>query len=185
MQKQNKTAKKMTASVVIIILLCTCLAVTTFALVYSMVSVEDNLFQTGIVQINLNDRKPVISENEFLFEPGMTVKKNFFLQNEGTCDIYYKLYFQNVSGGLADVLEVQICNGDKVLFEGTPSELNRKAVSAADDILRLNERRDMQIYFHFPEEAGNEVQSLYLTFDFAVDAVQVKNNAGREFDQGD
>ncbi len=182
MQKQNKTAKRLTASVVIIILLCICLAVTTFALVYSMVSVDDNLFVTGTVQINRTDGKPVIKDNEFLFEPGMTVKKDFFVKNESSCDIYYRLYFQNVSGGLADVLEVKICDGDKVLFEGTPAELNRTAVGAADDILRLNEIRELQIYFHFSEEAGNEAQNLFLNFDFAADATQVKNNVNKEFD---
>ena len=182
MQTENKTAKRLTASVAIIILLCICLAVTTFALVYSMVSVEDNLFVTGTVQINLNDGKPVIKDNEFLFEPGMTVKKDFFVKNESSCDIYYKLYFQNVSGGLADVLEVKICDGDKVLLEGVPSELNRKTVNAADDILYLNEVRNLQIYFYFPEEVGNKAQSLYLTFDFAAEAVQVKNNTDKSFE---
>ena len=34
-------------------------------------------FSTGEVAINLNDSKPVISEHEFIFEPGMTVKKGF------------------------------------------------------------------------------------------------------------
>ncbi len=179
---KNKTAKRLTASVAIILVLSCCLAITTFALVYSMVSVEDNLFVMGTVQINLNNGKPVIEEHEFLFEPGMTVKKDFFVKNESSCDIYYKLYFQNVSGGLADVLEVKICDGDKVLFEGTPSELNRAVVGAADDVLRLNEKRDLQIYFHFPEEAGNEAQNLYLSFDFSADAVQVKNNTNKEFD---
>ncbi len=152
--KSSKTAKRLTTSVVIIIFLCISLAVTTFALVYSMVSVENNLFVTGTVQINLNGGNPVISDHEFLFEPGMTVKKDFFVKNESTCDIYYKLYFQNVSGGLADVLEVKICDGEKVLFEGTPSELNRKSVGAADDVLQINEKRNLQIYFHFPEEIG-------------------------------
>ncbi len=182
MQKQNKTVKRLTASVVLIIVLSCCLAITTFALVYSMVSVDNNLFQTGTVQINLNDGKPVIKDNEFLFEPGMTVKKDFFVKNESTCDIYYKLYFQNVSGGLADVLEIKICDGDTVLYEGTPAELVRDKVLAANDILRLNEQRDLQIYFHFPEDAGNEAQNLFLTFDFAADAVQTKNNTNKEFD---
>ncbi len=182
MQKQNKTVKRLTASVVIIIILSCCLAITTFALVYSMVSVEDNLFVTGTVEINLNNGKPVISENEFLFEPGMTVKKNFFVKNESSCDIYYKLYFQNVSGSLADVLEVKICDGEKIWFEGTPAELTRANVGAADDILRLNEIRELQIYFHFPEQTGNEAQNLYLHFDFAADAVQVKNNTDKSFE---
>lgn len=181
MQNKTKTAKRLTASVVVIILLSICLAVTTFALVLSMVSVEDNLFKTGTVKINLNDGKPVIEENEFLFEPGMTVKKDFYLKNESSCDVYYKLYFQNVNGGLADVLEVKICDDDKVLFEGTPKSLNKENIVAADDTLRLGEIKELQIYFHFPEESGNEAQNLFLNFDMAADAVQTKNNLNKEF----
>ncbi len=181
MQSKTKTAKRLTASVVVIILLSICLAVTTFALVLSMVSVEDNLFMTGTVKINLNDGKPVIEEHEFLFEPGMTVKKDFYLKNESSCDVYYKLYFQNVNGGLADVLEVKICDDDKILFEGTPKSLNKENIGAADDTLRLGEIKELQIYFHFPEDAGNEAQNLFLNFDMAADAVQTKNNLNKEF----
>ncbi len=179
MRKRNKTTKRLSVSVAIIALLCVCLAFTSFALVYSMVSVDNNLFVTGTVKINLNDGRPIILEEDL--EPGMTVKKDFFIQNESSCDVYYKLYFQNVSGGLADVLEVTICDGDKVLFAGTPAQLTKTAVGAADDILRLNEIRSLRIYFHFPEEVGNEAQRLYLSFDFAADAVQVRNNTEKSF----
>ncbi len=182
MQNNSKTAKKLTASIAVIILLSVCLCITTFTLILSMVSVEDNIFMTGTVKINLNNSKPVIAEHEFIFEPGMTVKKDFFIKNEGSCDIYYKLYFQNVSGGLADALEIKICDGDKLLFEGTPKTLAKENVGAADDILKLNESRDLQIYFHFPENAGNEFQNLYLSFDLAADATQVKNNIDKSFD---
>ncbi len=181
MQNKTKTAKRLTASFGIIILLSICLCITTFALVLSMVSVEDNLFMTGTVKINLNDGKPVIEEHEFLFEPGMTVKKDFYLKNESSCDVYYKLYFQNVNGGLADVLEVKICDDDKVLFEGTPKSLNKEKIGAADDTLRLGEIKALQIYFHFPEDAGNEAQNLFLNFDMAADATQTKNNPNKEF----
>ncbi len=181
MQQKNKAAKGLTASILIIAVLCICLCITTSALVYSMVSVEENLFQTGTVQINLNDGKPVIRESEFLFEPGMTVKKDFFIQNESTCDVYYKLYFQEVSGGLADVLQIKICHGDQVLFEGTVNALNQQNTPAADDVLRLNEKRMLQIYFHFPEHFGNEAQDLFLSFDLAADAVQTRNNPDKAF----
>ncbi len=181
-KKHDKTARQLTASVLIICLLSCCLAVTTFALAYSMVSVEGNLFFTGTVQINLNDGVPVIQEDEFLFEPGMTVKKDFFIRNESSCEVYYKLYFQNVSGGLADVLQIKICDGDKLLYQGTPAQLSRSSVLAAEDTLGLNEQRDLQIYFHFPAHIGNEAQSLYLNFDFAADAVQTKNNTDKSFD---
>ncbi len=181
MQNKSKTAKKLSASVAIIFLLSVCLCITTFALMFSMVSVGENIFATGTVKINLNDGKPVIEEQEFLFAPGMTVKKEFFVENESSCDVWYRLYFQNVVGGLADVLDVKICDGEKVLFSGTPNELKRENVKAADDMLAINERRTLQIYFHFPESSGDESQDLYLNFDFAAEAVQTKNNENKNF----
>lgn len=181
MSDKTKTAKKLTGSVITIIALSVCLAITTFALVYSTVAVDNNLFQTGVIKINLNDGKPVIEEHEFLFEPGMTVEKDFFIENNSTWDVYYKLYFENIEGGLADVLEVQVIDGDKTLFSGTAAELTKTNMGAADDILKFHERRDLQIVFHFPEEAGNAAQNLDLTFDFCADAVQTKNNPNRLF----
>ena len=81
---KTKTTKKLTGGIVTIIVLAVCLCVTTVALVRATVSVDNNLFHTGSVKINLNDGKPVIQEHEFLFEPGMTVKKDFFIENEST-----------------------------------------------------------------------------------------------------
>lgn len=179
---ETKTAKKLTGGIVAIIVLAVCLCITTFALVWATVSVENNLFHTGTVKINLNDGKPVTEEYEFLFEPGMTVEKDFFIENESTCDIYYKLYFDNVNGGLADVLQITVKDGEKTLYKSTAAELNREAVGAAEDILRLNERRELTVYFYFPEEAGNSAQNLTLTFDMCADAVQTKNNPNKLFD---
>ena len=182
MNGKSKTAKKLTGSIFAVILLAVCLCATTFALVWATVSVDNNLFNTGLVKINLNDGKPVIEEHEFLFEPGMTVKKNFFIENESTCDVYYKLYFDNVTGGLADVLEITVKDGDKTLYHGTASELNRTGVAAADDVLKMKEQRDLTVYFHFPEEAGNSAQGLDLTFDMCADAVQIRNNPDKQFE---
>lgn len=105
---ETKTAKRLTGGIIAIIVLVVCLCITTFALVYASVSVENNLFRTGEIKINLNDGKPVIREHEFLFEPGMTVVKDFFIENDSTWDVYYRLYLDNVSGGLSDVLTVTI-----------------------------------------------------------------------------
>lgn len=71
----TNTSKKLTGSILTVILLAVCLCISTFALIFSMVSVENNLFHTGTIDINLNDGKPIITADEFLFEPGMTVKK--------------------------------------------------------------------------------------------------------------
>ncbi|MCI9449373.1 MAG: hypothetical protein HFE30_03870 [Clostridiales bacterium] len=178
---QKTTSQKLKASIVTVIVLAICLCITTFALIWATVSVENNLFHTGIVRINLNDGRPVIEEHEFIFEPGMTVKKDFFIENESTWDVYYKLYFTDVEGGLADVLEITVKDGNKVLYSGKASDLTKENAGAANDVLKLNERRELTAYFHFPEEAGNEAQNLVLTFSMSADAVQTKNNPNKLF----
>lgn len=182
MKNNSTTSKKLTASVTAVVVLAVCLCITTFALVWATVSVEGNLFHTGTVKINLNDGRPVVEEHEFLFEPGMTVKKDFFIENQSTWDVYYKLYFADVEGGLANVLEITVKDGDKVLYSGKAANLTKENVGAADDVLKLNERRNLTVYFHFPEGVGNNTQNLVLTFSMKSDAVQTKNNPNRVFD---
>lgn len=178
---KTSTAKKLTGGLVAIFVLSVCLCITTFALVWASVSVENNLFHTGNVEINLNDGKPVIHENEFIFEPGMTVEKPFFIENNSTWSVYYKLYFDQISGGLADVLQITILDADRVLYSGTANALTRQQVAAADDVLQIGEKRQLTVVFHFPEEAGNEAQNLDLTFTMCADATQTKNNPNRLF----
>lgn len=181
MKKQQTTQNKMYGAIAAIIALAICLVLTTFALVYATVSVEENIFRTGMVKINLNDEEPIIREDEFLFEPGMTVVKDFFIENQSTWDVYYKIYFNNVEGGLADVLEITIKDGDKVLCSGTMKELSKDRVIPMEDPLTIMERKTLSVVFHFPENAGNLTQALYLKFDMCADAVQTKNNPDRQF----
>lgn len=178
---KTKTAKKLTAGIAAIVILAVCLCISTFALVYTSVSVENNIFSTGNLHINLNNGKPVIREYEFNFEPGMTVKKDFFVENDSSCEVYYRLYFDNVSGGLADVLNVTIKDGEKTLYRGTANELNMQNTAAADDILNIGQRRELTVYFHYPEDKGNGTQNLDLTFTICAEATQVKNNPNRLF----
>lgn len=181
-KNNNQTKNRLTASVIAIVILSICLCITTYALVMVTVSEQNNYFQTGAVKINLNDGRAVIEEHEFLFEPGMTVNKEFFIENLSTWDVYYMIYFEDVQGGLADVLQVTIRDGNQVLFEGTPETLSRANVNVADDTLHINERRVLTISFHYPEEKGNETQNMTLSFDFCADAVQTKNNPKKIFD---
>ena len=178
---ETKTAKKLTGGIVAIVLLTVCLCITTFALVYASVSVENNLFHTGEVKINLNNGEPVIREHEFLFEPGMTVRKEFFVENESTWDVYYRIYLGNLSGGLADVLDITVRDGDKILYSGTASELTRQNVAAADDTLKIGQRRNLTVTFYYPEEKGNDTQNLDLTFTMCAEATQTKNNPNKLF----
>lgn len=180
----SKTKRRMTTGLIAVILLSLCLTATTFAIVWATVSVENNLFQTGIVKINLNDGKPIINEEEFLFEPGATLKRDFFIENQSTWEVYYKIYMLNLEGDLADKIKVTITpkDSDTVLFEGMASELTRSRVHAPDDTLAVGERSYFTAYFHMPREVGNDGQGLTLGFDVGADAVQTKNNPNRLFD---
>ena len=180
-ESDRKVMSKITGSIVIIIILSLCLGITSFAL-YTSVRVDGNTFSTGNVTINLNDGEPVIYEHEFLFEPGMTVVKDFFIESLSSDDVYYKLYFDDAEGSLAPVLQITIKDGEKMLYAGTAATLSRTNVIAADDILAPGERRDLTIIFHFPPESGNEVQDTTLNFTMCAEAVQVRNNPNRQFE---
>lgn len=177
----SKTARRLSKGVLAVIILVICLLFTTMALVYSTLSVNNNLFHTGFAKINLNDGKPVISEHEFIFEPGMTVRKNFFIQNESGCDVYYKIYFDNVDGKLSDVLKIRIKDGGKVLYEAKADEFMKKDVAAADDILKIGEKKELAIEFYYPNESGNDTQENELTFNLCAEGVQTKNNPNKLF----
>lgn len=179
---EKETSKKLTVSVIILIILSVALCITTFALVWATVSVDNNMFHTGIVKINLNDGKPIIEEHELLFEPGITVKKDFFIENQSTDDVYYKLYFGDIDGLLADVLEITIMDGDRILYSGLIKELTKRNVGVVDEALKVNEKKNLTVCFHFPEDVGNGAQNLYLSFSMNADAVQTKNNPNRVFD---
>ncbi len=177
----STTAKKLTGGIVAIIVLALCLFATTLALVWATVSVENNLFQTGVIDINLNDGKPLIQEHEFLFEPGMTVTKEFFIENNSTWSVYYKLYFERVTGGLADWLQLTVKDGERVLYSGTANELTREKVTATDT-LAVQEQKALTISFYFPQDAGNAVMNRTLAFTLCADATQTKNNPNQLFE---
>ena len=183
MSKRN-ISRRLALSIAVLIVLCACLCTTTFALAYStMLLSETNVFGSGYVSINLNDGRPVIEENEFVFEPGMTVRKSFFIENTAysTDSVYYKIYFDNVEGELAEYLEIEIAKQDKVLYRGRADTLGED-VAAADDELAIGERRELTVTFYFPTDIGIKAGGKDLSFDLCADAVQTKNNPNRLFD---
>ena len=114
----------------------------------------------------------------------MTVAKDFFIENDSTWDVFYRLYLDNVTGGLSDVLTVTIKDGDKILYTGTANELTKQNVIAADDTPKIGQRRNLTVVFHYPESSGNDTQNLDLTFTLCAEATQTKNNPGRLFESG-
>ncbi len=183
--ESNRTIRRLMIALAVVVILAICLCVTTFALLYSMVTVDQNFFSTGTVKINLNDEKPIIEPDEFLFEPGMTVVKDFFIENEGSAAVYYKIYFKNIDGDLADALDVTISDGTegnaKVLYYGKARNLTLANDKLESDDLDIGERKELYATFHFPPESGNNMQNAFLQFDMYATATQQRNNPGREF----
>lgn len=181
--KRSDTRRRWLSSALLTILLTLGLIVTSVAITISSVEVRENVFTTGTVKLNLNgsadaeDGKgaPVITEDDkFLFEPGMTVNKTFFLENRGA-DCWYKLYFNNVSGDLASVLDITIKDGDKLLCSGKMKDLTFTNAPIAGE-LRAGSRLDLTISFYFPKDAGNTAQNGTLQFDLCADATQFAHN---------
>ena len=176
------TVKKLKVSLIVLIILMSLLTILSFSLVYSIVSVDSNIFKTGQVSINLNNGKPVIDEEGYFFNPGKDVlNEEFFLENNSSCDVYYRLYFDNLEGALADILIVNIYNGEQVLYSGRVSDLTQDNVLAADDVLKIGEKRILRITFEFPKGNGTINGEPILKFDLCADAVQTKNNPDKLF----
>lgn len=179
--KVQKRRRKLLLGIFLAVFLMFGLGITSLALVYQKVIVEENLFVTGNVSICLNDDQPVFNE-AMLFEPGMVVKKDFSLRNDSTCDVHYRLYFTNVDGEFAETLLVEVQDGETVLFEGTLAGINGDKSEGADGILREGEERVMTIVFRVPEDCGNVMQGGTVLFDLNADAVQTVNNPAGMFE---
>ena len=184
---RNNSMKRLTSHVILVVFLAICLCVSTFALMFASVN-DTNVFVTGNVGISLKTElagNKIIGEDEFLFEPGMTVEKSFLLENVGTTPIYYRLYFVNVEGDLADILEITIRDEDKVIYKGIMSQMVASVTKWAsyDDAgvvkfmtLDNKESRHLTISFHYPKDSGNEGKNTEAKFDLWAEAVQVENN---------
>lgn len=179
--------KKLQINIITLLLLCIGLCITSFAVAYTMIryDVENNYFQTGEIKININDGRPIIPADKWLLEPGMTIEESFTIKNEGGWKVYYKLYFEEVSGKLGDVLDITIYKEgapEISLLEGKISELlDADELNIAGELERGEEQK-LIARFHFPKDAGNEYKGESLKFDMSALAVQTKNNPQGNFE---
>ena len=196
----SNTEKKLKSGVIVIVLLSLCLVFTSTVLAMSTLPIGDNIFKTGLISIKLggvNGNKEyyfdknhkLITEDEYLFEPGSIVEKKFFIENiagNKGYDVYYKIYFDNIKGKLAN--EIDICLKDEkgfVYFNGKAKDFVKNKVKTANNTLSVLNNHNKHYYtisFHYPEECGNVGQGKILEFDLCAKAVQTKNNPNREFE---
>ena len=178
---------RLTSGIAAVILLTIGLMVTSYALVLSTISVKENTFMTGDVSIDLNGGKSILgreTDDEFiknlLMEPGATIIRNFYIKNNSSCDVYYRIYMEDISGDLSDILELTIREGNAILFCGHPSALTRQAFTTST--LRQGETKNLTAEFYYPEYADNRGQGKELNFTLCAEATQVPNNSNQQFE---
>lgn len=86
MNRPDKMRRRVHRSIAAVVVLCGLLALTTYALVASLVSVEGHLFETAQVKIELNGGKVIFDAGDMNIEPGYSIRRNFTVENrDGGC----------------------------------------------------------------------------------------------------
>lgn len=178
---EQKLKKKLNIMIVTVILLICGLTVTTFALVSSIVSIQNNRFSMSMgVELTINDGKPVVDVTDMVYEPGGTYQSEFPISNLGTFDVWYRVYFTNVDGELKDDITVTIKEKDgTVLCNGTMSELTSDKVAISS--LAAGEEKTLYIEFYFSPDADNSAQGQMVSFNITANATQKQNNPYMDF----
>ena len=181
MNNNKSTKSKVRTSIAAIVVLFVMLTVTTYALVQSIVSVDDNVFTMGRIKIELNGGQRIFDGSDMNIEPGQRVKKDFSIANTGTADAYFCLYLENVDGPLKEALNFEIYDGDILLFSGSVDEFTDTSACVGDTPLAAGETRILTAVVMITEGSGNEYQNGGISFDITADEEKKKNNPDRAF----
>lgn len=193
MKQKSNTKRKAYQSLIIIFILVVMLAATTYALALSFVSVDDNQFETGDVEIEINNGKAIFDDENLKIEPGYRLVKTFTVKNTGTADAYYRFYLENVEGSLQDSLIFSFYEGDvkdsladtnstvKPVLTGAAAELTKSDVAQGIGELQKGKEKTFTVLVKMKESAGNTYQGGYISFNLTAEAVQSRNNPNRVF----
>lgn len=178
-QSQN-TKRKVYGSIFIVLVLSVMLALTTVALFASVLTSEDNFFETAQVKIDVNDGQ-VLFDGNMHIEPGMTLKEDLVIKNLSTVDVYYRLYLENVDGALKDALIFKIYDGEELLYSASAADFSEQNPFVGQEILQPDQTKTLSLCVRMKETAGNMYQQQSIQFDLSANAVQAKNNPDKEF----
>ncbi|RDB57122.1 hypothetical protein C1879_07780 [Paraeggerthella hongkongensis] len=169
--------------------LLTCLAVVAalllvaaaaWALIWARASLPQSVFETGSVAVQLNDGHPVFPEGSVSLEPGSTVVREFSVGNTGTADVFYRIYLENLQGGLASALDVRVFRGETMLYQGSALGLEQRDACVSDKVLAPGQTDVLRIEVRMADGSGNGYQGEDVSFDLCAQVVQTKNNEGRD-----
>lgn len=167
-----------TAAAVVIALLGIVVSSAVFSV--NVVSEKDVRLSQGSFNIVLNDGKPVLGE-DILFEPGMTIRKDFTLENKGTTNSFYKIYFSELPMEVAELIHVSILDGTQTLSSATLYEMTKENAIIMNDNLLAGEKEVFTLCLELGEEIENVEQGMEYVLDMFVAAAQRDNNPEAEF----
>jgi len=153
----------------------------TWALLFSMVSVENNFFGTGYVKIDLNHGVRVFDGSDLALAPGDSVTKPMLLINNSSDPVHYRIYLENVSGALQQALLFNIYDEDTLLKSVVPADFDSGNAIESSEPLAIDGVKVFYIEAVMNECAGNTYEGEALTFDVVAKAVQSKNNPYKEY----
>lgn len=181
MSDTQKLSRKLAFSIFLVIVLLVCFVLTTYALVTTTYQVvNENKFETGSVGIKLEDVDELDVRN---WEPGAMLRQRLTVHNVSGIDVYYKMYFESVTGGLAGVTHIKVSEEQSgfVLYEGSAADFLADNSALGIGTLAPNEQRRIVIEYVFEKDAANDVMGYDLSIVIGAKAVQVRNNPEKEF----
>ncbi|MBQ2837072.1 MAG: hypothetical protein IJE67_02975 [Peptococcaceae bacterium] len=169
--KQSNTFKRLGTGVVLTAFLVCCFFGATFTLRPAYAD------WTQAPTPCLNGGNPVITQDMYTIEPGMTIREDFTILNinDENKPVYYGFYFDNLNE-YAKVLEVSIL--EKVseteyreLTKGVMGLMGKDSLKKAGyndvaDVLQAGAPKTLYLQIHYPEEAGNAAMGKTFDFDF-------------------
>ena len=162
--ENSNTFRKLTYNIVLTVILLICLVITSYALAVTSYRVlQDNRFGTGNISIILEGPSDLDISH---FEPGMTVVREYTIRNMSSIGVYFKVYFENVSGLLADAVDITLKekNSGIVLFQGKASEFSENSINnKVGEELSASDSRVLVIVYHFSEDAGSNLMGADLS----------------------
>lgn len=129
--------------------------------------------QSGNLDINLNDGKPFLTPDECVFDKGVSVTKQIFLQNEGNLALNYRLALADIA---LPFMTASITDGNTV----TTDSLGELVVGGS---LLVGERKTLSVTITMTDTAtGLDTDTGLVEFVTTVWATQSTKEVNDEYD---
>ena len=175
-----KKSKNVLRRLVVMLLLIFLFSISTLALSFKSVTIENNLFKTGSVSVKLAEDMPLF--DGVIFEPGMNIQREMVVSNEGSCGVYYRLYFTGFDEEISKALIVTLSDGTNTTYQGSLLTEANISSEKAMGYLDAGEEIMLQLTLSLPHTAGNVLQGDLQEFQININAVQAVNNPDQLFE---